>query len=46
MYGLSFPLQRYVLLTVGGAAGGVTFVSVLYVLGVEDDVELVRSVFG
>lgn len=46
MYGASLVFQRYVLLLVGGATGGLAFLAVLYLLGIEEEVELLRDVFG
>jgi O-antigen/teichoic acid export membrane protein len=44
MYVFTIPLQRYMLLVVGGAVGGCVFLMTLYVLGIEDgDIELIRN---
>lgn len=40
MYLLAIPLQQYLLLVVGGSAGAVTFLATLYVLGINEEIEL------
>jgi O-antigen/teichoic acid export membrane protein len=44
LYGCSLIFQQYVLLIIGGATGAIAFFGVLYLLGIEQEVELLRDV--
>lgn len=46
MYALKIPLSQYALLVVGGIVGAAVFLGTLYLLGIEEEIKLLRELAG